>query len=453
MPSNAVETNIQNNEVVSFGSIDDFYYQNLHGLTITRSNQLVLSRFNAPLLETKVLALGMTLWQLQGPSSEKVEFTVEQLHGFTGIKKNSYLYSSLKKVATGLMKLTILEEDPIEHKFRFNVIVPTAEFSNGIFTIYFNPKLKPHLYNLKSNFSKMRLSILMGFDNAKKNNYAYRLYEILRVFLYQCKEPRNKFYVKYSVAEFISQIGLIDLRDEKISNAISARSAVDWNHIVYEVAGFKMPWYNIERRIIIPALQEINETTDIHVEYTTERHGHGGTVTDIIFQITKNQKFLEEERNRTAGEEENIPDEAMIIALENMIDFQISSSDAINLLKAAENDLVRVEKAYQLMCKQRTGIRRPVPWLLKAIKEGWEDSENPVVFFEGKAYRAVEEDISKSAQPWMLTEVPSSDDSLGDFDFPSDVSFTVSSEFENPGKATENRQMSLMEEFNHLMEK
>lgn len=366
---------------------DDYSYDGEHDVVLKRSNVLIESRYHASLLETKIMALGLSKLQLRGAGSEAVSFSVTELRDFVGARDNSYFYGKLKNAAKGLVQNYFIIEDPKTNSFLASSIVINAAYSNGVFAMEFNKSVRPFIFQLKNNYTKMSMNILMSFDNNKKSNSAYRIYELLKEEKYKITKERPFVLKKFALAEFIAAIGLIDLSDSAVRNALERTK--DWNTIVYDIAGFSMSWGDLERRVIRPAKEEINRITDIRCEYTSKGKGIGGRTAEIIFKIEDNPDYKPEKEVVT----DNTPDEALIIALERLVKERLSMADKIALLEAAEGDLERIGRAYQLAKKQRGRIDNLVAWMVAALKGNWENNR-PIVSYGNPGERPFEDTLA-----------------------------------------------------------
>ena len=99
----------------------------------------------------------------------------------------------------------------------FNV-VNKCEYRDGVFTTRFTKEMKPHIYNLKKDYTRMSLDVLCSF----KSLFTTRVYEILRTQYYrfdreQCDQlivprpPKNP----YTIAELKFTLNVVDANASK----------------------------------------------------------------------------------------------------------------------------------------------------------------------------------------------------------------------------------------------
>ena len=109
----------------------------------------------------------------------------------------------------------------------------------------FDPELKPFLLFLKNNYTSYQLVYVL----AMKTKYAIRLYEILKSYLY--------------IGEY--QPTISELR------------------ALLQIVGYDM-YSDFRKRVLNPAVEEINRFTDIEITATPIRAGK--TIDKIQFKIT-----------------------------------------------------------------------------------------------------------------------------------------------------------------------
>jgi len=129
----------------------------------------------------------------------------------------------------------------------------TIKKNSGLIEIKLDDFLKPFLLQLKERYTQYDLIYTLGM----RSKYSIQLYELLKS--YQNKnEP-------------------IDFSLEKFKDLVSANY---------------FEWFDVKRRVIEPAIKEINELTDIFVTYQINKKGR--CVAGIIFDIRQKRNFIEQ---------------------------------------------------------------------------------------------------------------------------------------------------------------
>lgn len=169
---------------------------------------------------------------------------------------------------------------------------PTFHKKTGTVDIRLDKDLKPYLLNLKSNYTKYELINVLRM----KYKYSPRLYELLKSYHYNKNETREEII-------HISDLLKLLCIDTDKKNSIYTE------------------YKYLNRNILRPCIAEINEQTDMHVEYTTVRIGH--KVSSILFYISArnpveyiascketDELFIDKENDDTAEQQQPEPDRA-----------------------------------------------------------------------------------------------------------------------------------------------
>jgi len=360
-------------------TFDDYVPVHDPSAFLVRSNNLIMGRYRATLMESKLLA--MTLYECQPKAKgmqakDVVRFTTAQLIQGLGMRKNSSIYSQLRNAAVGVADNKIIIETTDE---RFAVInlIEYAKFEGGVLELKITKTARDNISFLTSNYTPMLLPILLSFGNgdskaAARSNYTFRLYELLRTQLYRCTDSRPVYRFSMGLSDIRISIGCIDISDPGVRKAIMS-SKGNSDMIVEKFADKKdsaafARYTDFDNRILKKAQEEINEKTDLFFTYHSVKSGRGGRVHSIVFEIRKNPKkpdFIKEEIDITR----------LIEEMEEIIEEPITFSGMKKILSAAGNDLERVRKAYALAKPQMENIRNLTAWLVKAIQEEWEEEE------------------------------------------------------------------------------
>lgn len=207
-----------------------------------------------------------------------------------------------------------------------------------------------------------------------QNVYAFRLYEILKSEAYPriYRQKGTNIYIKrFSIAELRFLLGVANAELNIVQSILSDKKNPD-----YEKAYAKTPekvmdtWSDLKRYALDPAVKEINNISDIAVEYTTSRSGYGGKVDHVEFKIVLN------------GEDDeaidNIPDESNILDEDDAIDqtyelFKgaIKMKDVRSIVKEAGCDFVKIKNAYEVFHLQQN-VNNITGFMIKAIQEGYQ---------------------------------------------------------------------------------
>lgn len=343
---------------------------------LSRSNKLILSRYSATLVENKIMALSFKRVKLNKNGNQAVVFTTNELRKLTGVRGNGF-YDQLKIAAAGLMNKMVYMEDEQAQSFSFINLIQKAEYREGAFTVVFTNESKALLYDLKSNFTSMSIDTLFSF----KTNHAYRLYEILKVHEYKIGNNNKPVEIVYPLSDLKLQLNCINTEGKKVKIELM-KPHPNYDKIVNDLDTEKKfeSWYEFKRRVLEKAIKEINQTTELNISYAPIRTGRGGKTTAVRFYLQR--KIVE--KNNTVESKETTRSEMVGKVKEIIKDVNLSRKDCISLLKASDNNLDKIETAYELAKKQED-IVNFVAWMISAIKNEY---EKPVEVVEGSQEKA-----------------------------------------------------------------
>lgn len=343
---------------------------------LSRSNKLILSRYSATLVENKIMALSFKRVKLNKNGNPAVVFTTNELRKLTGVRGNGF-YDQLKIAAAGLMNKMVYMEDEQAQSFSFINLIQKAEYREGAFTVVFTNESKALLYDLKSNFTSMSIDTLFSF----KTNHAYRLYEILKVHEYKIGDNNKPVEIVYPLSDLKLQLNCINTEGKKVKIELM-KPHPNYDKIVNDLDTEKKfeSWYEFKRRVLEKAIKEINQTTELNISYAPIRTGRGGKTTAVRFYLQR--KIVE--KNNTVESKETTRSEMVGKVKEIIKDVNLSRKDCISLLKASDNNLDKIETAYELAKKQED-IVNFVAWMISAIKNEY---EKPVEVVEGSQEKA-----------------------------------------------------------------
>jgi hypothetical protein len=216
---------------------------------VVKSNYFIMnSSYDLSLEEQKLI---LSLASLVHPDDENFKPYLMRISDLMDIFRveSKTKYSEIPKITKGLMKKVFEIFVPAENKMIQVAWLSSAEYvkGSGAVELEFSPKLKPYMLQLKEKFTQYQLANVL----CMKSKYAPRLYEILK-----SNEFKRQGYEIIAVAE--------------LRRLLKAEN--------------KYPRYNDFKRFIIDqAIKEINQLTDLNVEYEAIKTGRA--VTSLKFYI------------------------------------------------------------------------------------------------------------------------------------------------------------------------
>jgi len=300
---------------------------------VVRSNKLIEAHYETTLHQMRIM-----LWLLSEIKPEDRDFqtyrvSIKELAKFVGLEGNKNIYQQLADATRGMVGSVVeigsLEDD----RFLQTGLISSAEYriGDGHIDLSVDPKLKPYLLELRENFTTAYLRDLMQM----KSVYSIRLYDLL-----------NQY----------RKIGKRRLKVKELKKMLGIEKK-------YKLYG------HFKTRVIKPAVTEINERTDLFVDY--HEHKESRSVVALNFAIKVKDSFQTVE---AGGGEFTDPELAAQLVAHGFKEPEANELVAIY----GETDRERI--TYHLAELERgieSGkIKRAVPWLRKAIEEDYRDQKS-----------------------------------------------------------------------------
>ncbi len=237
---------------------------NNNNLMVTQANQVALASYSLTLEEKRIILFLTSLIQQEDQDFKEYRIPITELQKYLKLKRKDF-YKSVKHVIDELMGRVVTIEKPDGGWIKINWI-SFAEYKpkgeDGLefacLDLAFDPKMKPYLLQLKSQFFSYMLANVANL----KSIYSIRFYEI---------------FASYR------RLGKVSFDVDDIKNRLQ---------ILNKYKQFK----DFRVRVIIPAQKELKEKTDIYFEFEEERKGRKvAKIHFTIFSQTTSDKL--EEKN------------------------------------------------------------------------------------------------------------------------------------------------------------
>lgn len=362
---------------------------------LKRVNGLITAKYKASIDEIKINFLASLLVQ-EGNYEEKadgyyVTMKASYLKAKLNKEKSGSFYSMLKRVANSMTGNNIGCVDDEKEEFVFLTLINKAEYKDGIFSIRYPLEAKNLLFAGEDKYTILSDEIVMNFES----NYAYRIYEILKEQAYYPKTYTGKrdyyFIINVGLAELKLDIGIVNTKLDAVRNVLIDKKSTRPD---YERAVEKSPekmyanWQNFKTRVLEPSIKEINELTEMYVEYKPCKSGKGGKVYSIDFHVWLNgaeSKKEDEDKNESIpvsvskegkveallSDEERFTFILQVAELFKLYD--IKYDGALTLCEAANYDMEQIKKAYRHLERNKSEIKDLIRWLVAALN--WEEKE------------------------------------------------------------------------------
>lgn len=224
---------------------------------VVKANDLIRkTRYNLTTQQQKIVLYAISKIKPGDPITTKYEITIQDICDACGIdiENTGYYYKAIKD---DLQKLTTRIWVQLPDKREGTVswisdawITPLS----GTVEIRFHEMMEPFLFDLKNRYTQYQLEDVLVF----KGKYAIRLYELMRSYTTQQAIDSNiEKEVTLTLAELKELLAIEGYAD----------------------------WRNFNRKVLKPAVEEINECNDkINISYDTYKAG--GKIEKINFIIT-----------------------------------------------------------------------------------------------------------------------------------------------------------------------
>ena len=322
----SIPTIIQNLEIKQNKKTKHSYK---NAMIAMQHNNLVEAKYSMTLQQKRIM-----IWLISQIKPDDIDFkehvlsireliNICQLSGESSFKEIRDITFSLIEKGIRIIDIT----DP-ENKREIQVSwLSSADYYQGQVKLSFSPKLKPYLLQLKEKFTAINVIDLMQF----KSVHAIRIYELLKQY---------------------QDIGERVLSLEEIKECCG-------------VKGKHKQYVDFEKYLLLIAQREINEKSDIHIEF--ERIKPSRKIVGIKFIISKNKAY--ELRNNPVKEIQEIKRKPAVI--DTLKEFGLSLRIINQILK--ENTEQNIQNAINAVDLQlsRGQVRNTKAMLMTGIKEQW----------------------------------------------------------------------------------
>ena len=223
---------------------------------VAQGNDLIEARHTNPLSvrEQKIVLTMVSMIQPTDEDFKDYRISIKEFSEMLGLE-GSAKYTELKEITKDLMSKSI-EIPRADGGWLFANWVSSAEYQKGegIIALSFSPKLKPYLLQLKNAFTSYRLSNILSL----KSSYSIRLYELM-------KKWQHLGSWTCSIENFKEKVG---------------------------VESEKYPRYaNLKARVLNPAIEEVNEKTDLFISIKEIKKGRSVEKIEFIIRHTPEKEI------------------------------------------------------------------------------------------------------------------------------------------------------------------
>ncbi len=223
---------------------------NQNNLTVVKHNHLNQASYKLSLDERRLILSAIALVNPREKMPDEITIHASDYGHQWGVDETNS-YRQLKEARKNLYDRNIrLRKDDGEVEDMRWVYNSKYKDGEGYIKLKFSPDIKPYLSDLQSHFTSYHLTEVKSF----KSSHAIRLYELLMQY------KKNGWYA------------------ESVSN-LKAMFGVESSYPA---------WYEFQRRVIKPAVKEINQETNYTVKYETKRTGR--KISHVLFNYVLNRQ-------------------------------------------------------------------------------------------------------------------------------------------------------------------
>lgn len=236
-------------------------------LTVAKANEIVQNtRYSLTAQQQKMLLYMIGHIKPTDTGTEQYTFDIQEFCEATGLQyDHSFYYESLKKSVQELRDSSVWVKIGKKHILLSWLDTAEIEDGSGTIKITFSKSVQPYLFELKERYVSYKLHEVLVL----KSKYAIRLYELIKSYAYGADMENGQGKEIAFDPQELKQI----LVEQSFDDDTTAKS--------YD------RYYNFKQRILSPAIEEINGSSEeINVELIEERTGTG-SVKRIVFYVTK----------------------------------------------------------------------------------------------------------------------------------------------------------------------
>ena len=217
-------------------------------LTIVQHNDLIGSSYRLDIDEMRLLNLALTKVDSRNKNEKVITLYPDEFRNMYGLEKKN-IWRNMKKATQAIMRKPItlnIESasgkcDILEFHWLEESLYSHSDEDSSFIKIIFSKKIAPYLFELQGNFTKI------NFEYAARltSPFSFRLYQWI------VREHRIKKGQYYELTMTLSDIKK------------SAQLALSYTR-----------WEGFKRRVITPAIEAINQRTNLSVSYTVTKKGN-----------------------------------------------------------------------------------------------------------------------------------------------------------------------------------
>lgn len=221
----------------------------MNNLTVYKDNYLIEASYKLTLIEQRLMIYCISKLNPEKPQQKQIILVEDFLKQFPDMSKK-HAYAQIKQAIDTLGERWVKVKDPkFTEEFRW-ISSKKYYLDEGSASISFSNEVMPYLCQLEKQFTKYQLRNISAF----KRTYSIRLYELL----IQYRSLKSRI------------VSILDLR------------------FTLQLDNKFKEWFELKRKVIDPSIKEINEKSDLLVDYVLIKKGR--SIESIEFKIKEKVK-------------------------------------------------------------------------------------------------------------------------------------------------------------------
>ena len=211
---------------------------------VVKSNDLISANYNLNLNEQKMVLCAVSKLDRNDEKFNSISLNISEFIEILNITDRNY--EQVRNIARNLRRKEIIIDTEKSEYITGWFSGVNFDKGDGNITIRFDEDLVPYLLKLKERFTRYELKNILSM----KSTYSIRIYELLKQY---------------------ETIGKRDFKLDKFKECLGMEESM------------YSRFYDLERRVLKVAKDEINEYTDLNINY--EKIKTGRRITSILFTI------------------------------------------------------------------------------------------------------------------------------------------------------------------------
>ena len=227
---------------------------------VTMLNVVAEARYDMPLVSQKLFIEALSRVDIDRDDFSVIRIGLSEFAKRNNVNKD-YLYREKENITSKTLTAQIMIKDLDTDSYTQKNLFSQCSYKDGQFIFEFSEKMKPYFLDIYSK-GGYYFKFIKEYISRFKCKYTMKLYLLCQSNLYKCQ------------------------RNQEVSFSLDTLKSF------YDIKGGKYSSYrNFNERVLKPAFEEINEKTDLNVEYIPVRTS-GRNIDKIIFNIVS-KKLLE----------------------------------------------------------------------------------------------------------------------------------------------------------------